>query len=108
MTDEISAVTIAILQSQDADADIEDFKSTKLFDIVCDIGAKTAKNVSSMRQDSLAGRRTEIDYINGYIVAKARAFGLPCPIDVKVVQMVLHNARMTNIDITSTFSLSSR
>ena len=37
----------------------------------------TARNTSSMRQDVEAGRRTEIDAINGYIVANADDVAVP-------------------------------
>jgi 2-dehydropantoate 2-reductase len=43
------------------------------------VAADTAANTSSMRQDVLAGRRTEIDAINGYVVDCAEAFGLEAP-----------------------------
>ena len=39
----------------------------------------TASNRSSMLQDIQAGRPTEIEYINGFIVRKAMQYGIPCP-----------------------------
>ena len=47
--------------------------------ITCDVCRKTATNISSMLQDIRAGRRTEIDAINGAVVAAGRRFGLATP-----------------------------
>lgn len=40
---------------------------------------RTAANQSSMLQDVLQGRDTEIRHITGYLVAEARRLGVPCP-----------------------------
>ena len=40
---------------------------------------RTAANQSSMLQDVLQGRETEIRYITGYLVAEAKRLGVPCP-----------------------------
>ncbi len=40
---------------------------------------RTAANQSSMLQDVLQGRETEIRYITGYLLAEARRLGVPCP-----------------------------
>lgn len=41
--------------------------------------AGTAKNISSMYQDVIQGRRTEIDLITGYILKVAKRHGVPMP-----------------------------
>jgi 2-dehydropantoate 2-reductase len=41
----------------------------------------TAENVSSMRQDLRAGRKTEIDAINGVVVREGHRLGIPVPVN---------------------------
>jgi 2-dehydropantoate 2-reductase len=45
----------------------------------------TAANVSSMRQDVLKKRRTEIDAINGAVVKEAASFGIKTPVNASLV-----------------------
>jgi 2-dehydropantoate 2-reductase len=42
----------------------------------------------SMAQDIRKGRRTEIDFMNGYIVEKGRMLGIPTPAHEKLVELV--------------------
>jgi 2-dehydropantoate 2-reductase len=50
-------------------------------DLMAEINAAYAgsRNIVSMRQDLLRGRTTEIDYLNGAVVALGAKNGLPCP-----------------------------
>lgn len=47
--------------------------------------AATKANWSSMAQDVQAGRRTEIDFINGYIVNQGKEHGVQTPINESIV-----------------------
>jgi 2-dehydropantoate 2-reductase len=46
------------------------------------------KMKSSMLQDLERGRKTEIDFLNGYIVKKGREVGIPTPVNEAIVEMV--------------------
>lgn len=49
---------------------------------------QTAGNFSSMNRDVAAGRPTEIEFINGYIVARARQHGIDTPINTALLAQV--------------------
>lgn len=61
-----------------------------LLDYVMDVINSTAANTSSMLQDIRAGRRTEIDYINGYVIRRARAQGLVTPENNRLYELIKH------------------
>lgn len=48
----------------------------------------TANNISSMLQDILKKRRTEIDFINGVIVRQAQGLGIPVPVNTTLTNLV--------------------
>jgi 2-dehydropantoate 2-reductase len=47
-----------------------------------------SRNVASMRQDLLKGKRTEIDYMNGAVVDLGRRLGLECPVNAALVAII--------------------
>jgi len=53
-----------------------------------DVCRKTASNLSSMLQDINSKRPTEIDSINGAIVAAARKLAIPVPVNEELVRRV--------------------
>lgn len=59
--------------------------------------ARTAENKSSMLQDLLAGRKTEIDFINGAICALARKHQIGAPINTALVRLVKKKEVSRNI-----------
>ncbi|QSP94216.1 ketopantoate reductase family protein [Marinobacter salinisoli] len=48
----------------------------------------TAQNISSMRSDVLSGKRTEIDYINGYIVRLGQSLNIATPVNRMLTEQV--------------------
>ncbi len=59
-----------------------------LMDYVVAIIESTAENSSSMRQDIHAQRRTEIEYINGYLLRRARAQGITTPENTRLYELI--------------------
>jgi 2-dehydropantoate 2-reductase len=47
----------------------------------------TAENISSMLQD-IRAQRTEIDYITGYLLKRARAHGIAVPENARLFELV--------------------
>jgi 2-dehydropantoate 2-reductase len=52
------------------------------------IGFKYRKLKSSSLQSLERGRKTEIDYLNGYIASKGKHCGIPTPVNSKLTRMV--------------------
>ncbi|KAF2837552.1 2-dehydropantoate 2-reductase-like protein [Patellaria atrata CBS 101060] len=105
---EFSAVTQAILRSENKDASqdsLDKLSVDKLEDFVSSVSEKTAKNISSMRQDVRAGRKTEIDYINGYLVDRGTNFGIGCPLHSKLIELVKGSTVISESDIPDFFGI---
>jgi 2-dehydropantoate 2-reductase len=47
-----------------------------------------SRNIASMRQDLLRRRTTEIDFMNGAVVALGRRHGIACPVNTSLVALV--------------------
>lgn len=48
----------------------------------------TAQNISSMLQDALRKKKTEIDFINGAIVRQGQSLGIPTPVNSLLLDLV--------------------
>ncbi len=48
----------------------------------------SAGNICSMFQDILAGRRTEIDFINGALAREGDAAGIPAPVNLTLARLI--------------------
>jgi 2-dehydropantoate 2-reductase len=47
-----------------------------------------SRNLSSMQQDLLKGRRTEIDFLNGAVVRLGKTHGIECPVNQALVAII--------------------
>ncbi|HLG24152.1 MAG TPA: 2-dehydropantoate 2-reductase [Candidatus Nanoarchaeia archaeon] len=55
---------------------------------------KNSKNRSSMQQDLLKGKKTEIDYLNGAVVNLGKKFGIKCPVNSAIVSIIKEMERL--------------
>jgi len=58
------------------------------------VAQQTANNHSSMLRDLLQKRKTEIDYINGYLVSQAEKLGLEVPVNRTLLRLVRLKERL--------------
>ncbi len=59
-----------------------------VLEMVYSVAEKTSGNTSSMLQDMLKGRITEIDSINGYIIRRARKHKIEVPVNEALYELV--------------------
>ena len=60
----------------------------QLFEQVCLIAKQTKNNTSSMRQDHLNFRKSEIDSITGYLLNKAKSMNIDLPLHNKIYRKI--------------------
>jgi 2-dehydropantoate 2-reductase len=65
-----------------------DFDESEVVDFVYSVSSKTSLNTSSMLQDVLKGKKTEIDSINGHIVRLARKHSLSVPVNETLYALI--------------------
>ena len=92
-------------QSEGGEGDMSAFSDEKLLDYVHMVTRKTGANTSSMLQDVRNGKKTEIDYINGFIAAQGKKMGAPCLRHEIVVGMVKEGEGLEPGDVASRFGL---
>lgn len=80
-----------------ATAESADIDQHKLWESIENVCSTAANNQSSMLQDILQGRRTEIDSINGAMLALGASHGLELPFNQSVVHL-LHAKQEIRMD----------
>ena len=89
ITREVAAVAAANHAATSGQLDDDDQLSVaSLQAYVHQVVTDTAANKSSMWQDVLAKRPTEIGYLSGYVVERGRALGVDCPVNAQLYQQV--------------------
>ena len=79
------------------------FSFGRMRDVVIDVATKTGANTSSMLQDFRANRKTEIDYINGYIVRRGIQVGVDAGANARVVKLVARGRQVSVEEIMEIF-----
>ena len=62
--------------------------SQHLFEQVCFVAQQTKNNISSMRQDHLNHRKSEIDSITGYLLKQAKRLNIDLPLHNKIYRKI--------------------
>lgn len=86
------------------------FSPERLEHLTVSVAQKTGENISSMLQDVRRGSRTEVEFINGYIVKRGEELGIKPVMNYMLMQMVLGKQQMVSreIDNYSPFKDRSR
>ena len=58
---------------------------------------KSSQNISSMQQDLIKGRKTEIDYLNRAVVELGRKYKVECPVNAALADIINGIERQTKI-----------
>ncbi|KAK2758050.1 hypothetical protein FQN54_004456 [Arachnomyces sp. PD_36] len=96
---EISAVVCAMPELQGVPGVQARFSPERLRTLTLGTASKTKNNVSSTLQDVRQGKKTEIKYLNGYIVRKGEELGIKCALNYMVTQFV-HAKHKQNVNLS--------
>ncbi|PQE06192.1 2-dehydropantoate 2-reductase protein [Rutstroemia sp. NJR-2017a BBW] len=85
---EISGVLTILPEFENTPNITKHFGLDRLESLVLSVIARTGENLTTMLRNVRAGKRTDIDYYNGYIVKRAKELGVPFSVNEMVVNMV--------------------
>lgn len=71
------------------------FSSERLEMLVISVAKLTRENISSMLADVRGGRKTEVEFINGYIVKRGEEVGIKSVVNYAIMQMVIGKSAIT-------------
>lgn len=84
------------------------FSAQRLETIVVSVANTTRDNISSMLADVRTGRKTEVEYINGYIVKRGEEIGIKCVVNYSIMQMVLGKSAVTHREVQGEYATEPR
>ncbi|KAF8428593.1 ketopantoate reductase PanE/ApbA-domain-containing protein [Tirmania nivea] len=79
------------------------FSFGRMRDVVIDVATKTGANTSSMLQDFKTNQKTEIDYINGYIIRRGIQVGVDTGANARVFNLVAGGRQVSVEEIMEIF-----
>lgn len=80
------------------------FSVQNLERLVQKVAENTAHNTSSMLQDVISRKETEIDFINGYIVDRGLQLRISCPHNRRIIQLVKEKSFISEARLIDYFS----
>lgn len=89
LVEETSSIIRVLPEIQGVPGAQERFGAKRLEDRVMGYLRMVKANTTSMCQHLRMGKKTEIEYINGYLVRRAREMGVPCELNSILQQMIL-------------------
>jgi 2-dehydropantoate 2-reductase len=96
---EISLVIRSLPELQHIPNVQQRFDPARLETIVVGVAHRTRDNISSMLADVRAGRQTEIEFINGWVVKKGEEQGVRCLMNYMLMCMVKGKGNMIQMEI---------
>lgn len=84
------------------------FSAQRLETLVVSVANTTRDNISSMLADVRAGRQTEVEYINGYIVKRGEEIGIKCVVNYAIMQTVIGKSAITQREVKGEYSSDPR
>ena len=85
LQDKIAKEVLAVSRAENVAIGLTHSKAIGLIQEVC---KKTSKNISSMLQDVLRGKETEIDFINGAVARLGKRHNVPTPVNETLTALI--------------------
>lgn len=84
------------------------FSPERLESLVVSVAEKTRDNISSMLADVRAGKRTEVEWINGYIVRRGEELGIKCVVNYGMMMAVVGKSDVIKKELGQALPVAGR